>query len=178
MLRYTSPQGWERDPGNELRYSSHSFLLQGSLLLLLLSRPRKTTPEKQPQKNKTIGSLPRMSQEHRYSSHTYGFARRSATVGSPVLLHASSFRMDSNTDPVYSNTSNALIYHYKHLKGHLKDLILDYTPKVSDQLPSALLMDNVQNERHKSKVSSSSQWELSIFFWKSLLVLHRTVGLI
>ena len=172
-----------------------------------------------------------MSQEHRYSFHTYGFARRSATVGSPVLLHASSFRMDSNTDPVYSNTRNEIIYHYKHLNGHLKDLILDDTPKISDQLPSALIMDNVQNERHKSKVSSSSQWELSykqanwlergktretkarlgwvsnligwefgasfldqsrsevkqnrscnrsfsIFFWKSLLVLHRTVGLI
>ena len=166
MLRYISPQGRERDPGNELRYSSHSFLLQGSPLLLLLSHPRKTTPEKQPQKNnprkttqknKTISSLPRMSQEHRYSFHTYGFARRSATVGSPVLLHASSFRMDSNTDPVYSNTRNEIIYHYKHLNGHLKDLILDDTPKISDQLPSALLMDNVQNERHKSKVSSSSQ---------------------
>ena len=98
-----------------------------------------------------------MSQEHSYGFHTYGFARRSATVGSPVLLQASSFRMDSNTDPVYSNTRNELIYHYKHLKGHLKDLILDDTPKISDQLPSALLMDNVQNERHKSKVSSSSQ---------------------
>lgn len=157
MLRYTSPQERERDPGNKLRYSSHSFLLQGALLLLLLSHPRKTTPEKQPQKNKTIGSLPRMSQEHSYGFHTYGFARRSATVGSPVLLQASSFRMDSNTDPVYSNTRNELIYHYKHLKGHLKDLILDDTPKISDQLPSALLMDNVQNERHKSKVSSSSQ---------------------
>ena len=172
-----------------------------------------------------------MSQEHRCSFHTYGFARRSATVGSPVLLHASSFRMDSNTDPVCSNTSNALIHHYKHLKDQLKDLILDDTPKISDQLPSASFMENVQNERHKSKVSSSSQWELSykqanwlergktretkarlgwvsnltgwevgasfldssqseakqnrscnrsfsIFFWKSLLALHRIVGII
>ena len=165
MLRYTSPQRRERDPGNELRYSSHSCSKDLSFSCSSLApekqpqknNPRKTTPEKQPQKNKTIGSLPRMSQEHRYSFHTYGFARRSATVGSPVLLHASSFRMDSNTDPVYSNTSNALIYHYRHLKGHLNDLVLDATPKISDQLPSALLMDNVQNERHKSKVSSSSQ---------------------
>ena len=142
MLRYASPQGTLpiHSCSKDLSFSCSSL-----------------APEKQPQKNKTIGSLPRMSQEHRYSSHTYGFARRSATVGSPVLLHASSFRMDSNTDPVYSNTSNALIYHYKHLKGHLKDLIRNYTPKVSDQLPSALLMDNVQNECHKSKVSSSNQ---------------------
>ena len=31
---------------------------------------------------------------------TYGLARRSETDGSPVLLHASSLKIDSKTDPV------------------------------------------------------------------------------